>query len=91
MFYRRGKDALSASWVEQEWAQTHGVNLRLWAAPQEILVQDGKVCGVRMASTRMEGDRLQVTQEVFDVPADMVLKAIGQTYVATPQARHCPA
>ena len=84
MFYRRGKDALSASWVEQEWAQTHGVNLRLWAAPQEILVQDGKVCGVRMASTRMEGDRLQVTQEVFDVPADMVLKAIGQTYVATP-------
>ncbi|WP_046240461.1 FAD-dependent oxidoreductase, partial [Delftia tsuruhatensis] len=84
MFYRRGKDALSASWVEQEWAQTHGVNLRLWAAPQEILVQDGKVCGVRMACTRMEGDRLQVTQEVFDVPADMVLKAIGQTYVATP-------
>lgn len=37
-----------------------------------------------MACTRMEGDRLQVTQEVFDVPADMVLKAIGQTYVATP-------
>jgi glutamate synthase (NADPH/NADH) small chain len=38
--------------VEQEWAQTHGVNLRLWAAPQEVLVRDGKVIGIRMASTR---------------------------------------
>lgn len=78
----RGKDALSASGVEQEWAQTHGVNLRLWAAPQQVLVQD------------MQGDRhphglhavadgkLQVGPEVFDVPADMVLKAIGQTYVS---------
>jgi glutamate synthase (NADPH/NADH) small chain len=84
MFYRRGKEALSASGVEQEWAQTHGVNLRLWAAPQEVLVRDGKVIGIRMASTRMEDGRLQMTQEVFDVPADMVLKAIGQTYVGTP-------
>jgi glutamate synthase (NADPH/NADH) small chain len=32
----------------------------------------------------MEDGRLQMTQEVFDVPADMVLKAIGQTYVGTP-------
>lgn len=82
MFYRRGKDALSASGVEQEWAQTHGVNLRLWAAPQQVLVQDGKVTGIRMAYTQLQDGKLQVGPEVFDVPADMVLKAIGQTYVS---------
>ena len=83
MLYRRGKDALSASEVEQEWAQTHGVNLRLWATPQQVLVQDGQVTGIRMAYTQQQGGKLQVTNEAFDVPADMVLKAIGQTYISS--------
>ena len=83
MFYRRGKDALSASEVEQEWAQTHGVNLRLWATPQQVLVQNGKVSGIRMAYTQQQDGKLQVSSEVFDVPADMVLKAIGQTYISS--------
>ena len=47
-------------------------------------VQDGKVTGIRMAYTQLQDGKLQVGPEVFDVPADMVLKAIGQTFVAEP-------
>lgn len=82
MFYRRGQQELSASEVEQQWAQTHGVNLRLWATPQQVLVEAGKVVGIRMAYTQLREGRLQTTDELFDVPADMVLKAIGQTYIS---------
>lgn len=82
IFYRRGKQGLSASEVEQEWAKRHGVSLRLWAAPQEILVEGGAVKGIRMAYTQERDGKLEVTDETFDIQADMVLKAIGQTYVA---------
>ena len=83
MFYRRGKEGLSASEVEQEWAKVNGVTLRLWSAPQQLLVDAGKVVGVRMAYTQLQDGKLAVTDETFDVAADMVLKAIGQTYIST--------
>ncbi|MFN9470853.1 NAD(P)-dependent oxidoreductase [Acidovorax sp.] len=85
--YRRGADGMSASHVEQEWAQTNGVTIRHFAAPKEVLSADGAVTGVRFAATAMEGGRLVETGETFVIPADMVLKAIGQTYVPEPVGR----
>jgi glutamate synthase (NADPH/NADH) small chain len=82
--YRRGAESMSASHVEQEWAQTNGVTIRHFAAPKEVLSADGAVTGVRFAATAMEGGRLVETGEHFVIPADMVLKAIGQTYVPEP-------
>ncbi|WP_179681984.1 NAD(P)-dependent oxidoreductase [Acidovorax sp.] len=82
--YRRGAESMSASHVEQEWAQTNGVTIRHFAAPKEVLSADGVVTGVRFAATAMEGGRLVETGEGFVIPADMVLKAIGQTYVPEP-------
>ncbi|MES2609653.1 MAG: NAD(P)-dependent oxidoreductase [Pseudomonadota bacterium] len=82
--YRRGAESMSASHVEQEWAQTNGVTIRHFAAPKEVLSADGVVTGVRFAATAMEGGRLVETGEGFVMPADMVLKAIGQTYVPEP-------
>lgn len=83
--YRRGAEAMSASHVEQEWAQTNGVTIRHFAAPKEVLCEDGTVKGVRFAATALQdGGRLAETGESFVIPADMVLKAIGQTYVAEP-------
>ena len=84
MCYRKGKASLSASEVEQQWAQTQGVVLQLWATPQAILVQDGQLQGVRMASTALVDEQLVHTGETFDLPADMVLQAIGQAYVPAP-------
>ena len=80
--YRRGAEAMSASSVEQQWAQTNGVTIRHWAAPKEVLSEGGAVKGVRFAATALSGGKLVETGETFTLEADMVLKAIGQTFVA---------
>ncbi len=80
--YRRGQAEMSASGHEQEWAQTHGISLKLWAAPKEILASGGSVTGVRFAHTQLEAGKLVETGDTFVVDADVVFKAIGQTFVA---------
>ncbi|GKS90071.1 NAD(P)-dependent oxidoreductase [Acidovorax sp. SUPP2539] len=79
--YRRGADGMSASAVEQRWAQTNGVAIRHWAAPKELLSEGGVVRGMRFAATALAGGRLVDTGEAFTLEADMVLKAIGQSYL----------
>ena len=80
--YRRGVEGLSASGYEQEWAQKNGVSLRTWAAPKQVLSEGGKVTGVRFAVTALVDGKLKETGEQFTIEADMVLKAIGQTFIA---------
>lgn len=82
--YRRGPESMPASAVEQQWAQTQGVLLRHWAAPQELLCADGQVRGLRCVVTALQDGRLVETGETFTLEADMVLKAIGQNYVPEP-------
>jgi dihydropyrimidine dehydrogenase (NAD+) subunit PreT len=84
MVYRRGPEAMSASGHEQQWAQTNGVRIKHWGAPQQVLVADGRVRGVRFARTALQGERLVDTDERFDIEADMVLTAIGQVFEAQP-------
>ncbi len=79
MVYRRGPQAMSASEVEQQWARTQGVTIRHGLSPQALLGEGGHVTGVRFVGT----DDGQVS-ETFE--ADMVLKAIGQTFVSSPWA-----
>ena len=80
--YRRGQDGMSASCYEQDWAQKNGVKLKHWAAPMAILEKDKKVTGIEFAYTRLDGAKLVQTGETFMLEADVVLKAIGQTFVA---------
>ena len=80
--YRRGQADMSASCHEQEWAQTHGVVLKFWAAPKEILKDGDKVMGVTFAHTRLDAGKLVETGETFTLLADVVLKAIGQSFVS---------
>ena len=81
--YRRGQDDMSASGYEQDWAQKNGVKLKHWAAPKAILEDGKKVSGIRFAYTRLDGAKLVETGETFTLEADVVLKAIGQNFVAT--------
>ena len=76
--YRRGPEGMSASGAEQEWAQTHGVTLHHWLAPEEIVGADGQARAVRFARQALVDGKLQATGETDTLPADMVLKAIGQ-------------
>ena len=82
--YRRGPDAMSASGYEQQWAQRNGVTIRHWAAPEQMVLADGQVRGVRFARTALQNDRLVRTGEQFELAADMVLTAIGQVFEARP-------
>ncbi|KWF93524.1 dihydropyrimidine dehydrogenase [Burkholderia diffusa] len=70
MVYRRGVDAMSATWAEREFAQKSGVTLITHAKPVRIAGANGHVTGVEFET---------VSSERFIVDADMVLKAIGQT------------
>ena len=78
MVYRRGANTMSASNAEQEWAQTHGVTLHHWLAPEEIVGADGQASGVRFAHQSLVDGKLQATGETHTLAADTVLKAIGQ-------------
>jgi len=81
MVYRRGIDAMSATWAEREFAQTEGVTVTNWAQPVGLLGLDGMVTGVEFERTELVDGMLKGTGDRFTVEADMVLKAIGQTLV----------
>ncbi|NIF14296.1 NAD(P)-binding protein, partial [Burkholderia sp. Ax-1735] len=72
MVYRRGVDAMSATWAEREFAQKSGVTLVTHAKPVRMAGENGQVTGVEFEAA--SGER-------FTVDGDMVLKAIGQTLV----------
>ncbi|APV49505.1 dihydropyrimidine dehydrogenase [Betaproteobacteria bacterium GR16-43] len=82
--YRRGEEAMSASGYEQDWAKRSGVTIKHWAAPKEVVAEGGQVRGMRFATTRVDNGKLVETGETFVVPADMVFKAIGQSYEPAP-------
>ena len=82
--YRRGPEGMSASEYEQEWAQTNGVRIKHWGAPKEIVAEGEQVRGMTFTRTRLESGRLVETDEHFTIEADVVLKAIGQSFVVEP-------
>lgn len=77
LVYRRGEDAMSATPYEVELARKNGVNVRLWAKPQSIK-GEAHVKAMKFERTRMMNGKLVGTGDSFKIPADMVLKAIGQ-------------
>lgn len=77
--YRRGLADMPASGHERDWAKVNGVLIREWAAPVEVLGENGRVTGMRFERTRMENGKLVSGDESFVLAADMVLKAIGQS------------
>jgi dihydropyrimidine dehydrogenase (NAD+) subunit PreT len=77
--YRRGPQQMGASAKEQDWAQTHGVRIKHWARPVQLLAANGGLSGVEFERTRGDGTgQLSGTGERFTLPADMLFKAIGQ-------------
>jgi glutamate synthase (NADPH/NADH) small chain len=76
---------MTATEKEQQWAQTNNVRLRYWAAPTRFLGHANVLTGVEFARTEADqAGRLTSTGETLVLEADMVLKAIGQRFVADP-------
>lgn len=73
VLYRRGSAQMKASPYEQELAQTKGVNIKHWVRPKKVLMKSDKAIGLKCQNTS--------TGETFKIHADMIFKAIGQTYI----------
>jgi len=83
VLYRRDRAAMPASRYEQDLAASKGVRFIFNAMPVEVL-GNGAATQLRCEySTIVEG-RVTGTGETFDLPADQVLKAIGQTLDGAP-------
>ncbi|MEO3432919.1 NAD(P)-dependent oxidoreductase [Inquilinus sp. CAU 1745] len=87
LVYRRGRENMSATWKEQEWAQTNGVRIKYWAQPRRILGWPANGAGpavkeVEFEYTQLDANgRLMGTGDGFTILADQVFKAIGQYFV----------
>jgi glutamate synthase (NADPH/NADH) small chain len=81
ILYRRGQAQMKASLFEQDLAQTRGVKIKHGVMPKKVIVRKGRAVGLRCEYTAEKKGRLEGTGETFDLPADMIFKAIGQTYV----------
>ena len=79
MVYRRGPEQMGASAAERDWAQTHGVTLHHWLAPDAVLGHEGHAVAVRFTRQALVDGRLQSTGQHETLAADQVLLAIGQT------------
>ncbi|WP_116133319.1 NAD(P)-dependent oxidoreductase [Tropicimonas sp. IMCC34043] len=84
MVYRRGREKLSASVYEQDLATSKGVRIVLNAQPVAV-EGDGTVSGVTFAYSEDGPEGLRLSNERFTIPADQVLKAIGQTLSGAPE------
>lgn len=77
MVYRRSRDRMSASEYELDLAASKGVRIITGAAP--VRLTGGEfVTGITFAYTDEGPDGLTLTDDTFTLPADQVLKAIGQ-------------
>ncbi|MDQ1257585.1 MAG: NADH-quinone oxidoreductase subunit [Candidatus Hydrogenedentes bacterium] len=86
VLYRRTREEMPAYKEEIEEAEHEGVRLRLLTAPQEIVVKDGRVAGVKcqqmwLGEFDKSGRRRPETKgdDTFVVEADTVIAAIGQS------------
>ncbi|VGO16961.1 NADP-reducing hydrogenase subunit HndC [Pontiella desulfatans] len=86
VLYRRTREQMPAYEEEIEEAEAEGVKLQLLTSPEEILVEDGKVVGIRCKPMELgafdrSGRRRPVAgeDEDFIVPCDQVIAAIGQS------------
>jgi glutamate synthase (NADPH/NADH) small chain len=86
--YRRDQPRMPASGYEQEWALRHGVTIRTWSVLQSLDTSEGVVRSAAFAEVRDVNGRLEATGRHWSLPADTVLKAIGQKLVlADPTAQ----
>jgi len=79
--YRREQAQMPASKHEQQWSQTNGVTIRTHGVLKSLQSESGNVTAATFASVTDANGKLIETGDTFTLPADMVLKAIGQTLV----------
>jgi dihydropyrimidine dehydrogenase (NAD+) subunit PreT len=69
---------MSAYDFEIAFAQLEGVEFRTFTLPHRIVVENGRVAGVELISTDAAGNARPLLGTQRIVPADTVIRAIGQ-------------
>ncbi|TIY03506.1 MAG: dihydropyrimidine dehydrogenase, partial [Mesorhizobium sp.] len=72
--YRRGQEHMNASDFEQDLAAANGVIIRHWLQPKRVIAAGGKMSGIELEYTAMDGDKLVGTGERLTLTADQVFK-----------------
>jgi len=70
---------MPASTYEREWAQLNGVTIRTWSVLKSLDAPAGHVAGATFVGVQEVGGKLESTGRHWNIAADTVLKAIGQT------------
>jgi len=81
MVFRRSQEHMKGSAFERELAQISGVKIKYSAKPVRLIGENGHIRAIEFEYTHPGADG-----ECFVLEADMVFKAIGQTFVAGPVA-----
>jgi len=76
--YRRGEAQMSATDWEVDLARSNGVNVELWASPASLNGHT-ELESISFDSMIIEDGTYKPKGEIFTLPADQVLVAIGQT------------
>ena len=88
LVYRRGASDMSATLVEQKFAQNNNVTIKHWMQPVAVKTVEDHCNGVEFEYTELDANgKLAGTGETTVLRADMVFKAIGQIFVPDP-VRH---
>ncbi len=85
ILYRRSEREMPAYRHEYEFARREGIDFRFLTQPMELLVEDGRITGIRCVRMRLGAPDASgrarpepVPGSEFILPADQVIKAIGQ-------------
>lgn len=81
--YRRDQASMKASMHERHYAQINDVKLRYCSSPKRVLSIDGQVTGIEFDITEVDQDgKISNTGQTYQLEADVIFKAIGQTLPA---------
>ena len=80
IIYRRGPADMPAYVYEYDLAKRDGAEFIFHAVPVEVLEQDGHVAGLKLARSSVDDQgKLTVDEsDTYELPFDMVIKALGQ-------------
>jgi dihydropyrimidine dehydrogenase (NAD+) subunit PreT len=81
ILYRRAQPQMNASLYEQGLASSKGVVIRHNVKPVKVKRKRGKLSSLVCEKTAENGGKLTGTGETFELAADTLFRAIGQTYV----------
>jgi dihydropyrimidine dehydrogenase (NAD+) subunit PreT len=83
MYYRRGPERMTAYPFEIEFAKEEGCEFRYFTLPNRIISENGKITGLELIRTDPSGSARPLLGTEHVVPVDTVVRAIGQTKLAT--------